>query len=342
MKANRLLAGTLALVLIAGISAQAWAQTVPTGEDEPLNEPASLGNPQFVPGSGSIFVIEACPNACFIQEWDPINKLLVNEFQINAGNGRALAFDGTDLWYTAVNDPLLHKISTIGGPDITTIPAPPNIAGGGLDYDFSTDTLVAVTVSGSIHTVSVLNPNNGNVLASCTITGNNLEDWAVAVSPAGGAFWGNGGKTATGITEYDLPLIPNQGACNPTGNSFDPTSVNVDFLDFDVAGNFIVGAIATKIISDLDGNPLAPPVDSFNSNRLIVEVTTTAVPEIIVGGELLPIETTSLLLAAVQSPASWFTSLAIAVLGIGAYVFTRNPNNMRNIKVILRDYLDRF
>jgi len=60
-----------------------------------------------------------------------------------------------------------------------------------------------------------------------------------------------------------------------------------------------------------------------------------------VGGEFLPIETTSLLLAAAYSPASWLVSLTIAALGIGAYVFTRNPNNMRNIKVILRDYLDR-
>ncbi len=62
----------------------------------------------------------------------------------------------------------------------------------------------------------------------------------------------------------------------------------------------------------------------------------------IVGGEFLPIETTSLLLAAAQSPSLWLTSLTIAALGIGAYVFTRNPNNIRNIKVILRDYLDRF
>ena len=61
-----------------------------------------------------------------------------------------------------------------------------------------------------------------------------------------------------------------------------------------------------------------------------------------VGGEFLPIETTSLLLAAASSPASWLTSLTIAALGIGVYVFTRNPNNMRNIKIILRDYLDRF
>jgi len=61
-----------------------------------------------------------------------------------------------------------------------------------------------------------------------------------------------------------------------------------------------------------------------------------------VGGEFLPIDSTALLLAAAQSPASWLATLTIAALGIGAYVFTRNPNNMRNIKVILRDYLDRF
>ncbi len=61
----------------------------------------------------------------------------------------------------------------------------------------------------------------------------------------------------------------------------------------------------------------------------------------IVGGESLPIDSTALLLAAAQSPSAWVTSLAIAALGIGAYVFTRNPCNMRNIKVILRDYLDR-
>jgi len=62
----------------------------------------------------------------------------------------------------------------------------------------------------------------------------------------------------------------------------------------------------------------------------------------VVGGESLPIDSTALLLAATQSPASWLATLTIAALGIGAYVFTRNPSNMRNIKVILRDYLNRF
>jgi len=60
-----------------------------------------------------------------------------------------------------------------------------------------------------------------------------------------------------------------------------------------------------------------------------------------VGGEFLPIETTSLLLAAASSTSGLMTAITIAALAIGAYVFTRNPNNIRNIKVILRDYLDR-
>jgi len=64
--------------------------------------------------------------------------------------------------------------------------------------------------------------------------------------------------------------------------------------------------------------------------------------EDVVGGELLSIDSTALLMAAASSPSAWLSSLALVALGIGAYVFTRNPSNMRNIKVILRDYLDRF
>ncbi len=61
----------------------------------------------------------------------------------------------------------------------------------------------------------------------------------------------------------------------------------------------------------------------------------------VIGGEIIPIETTSLLLAGAQTPAVWMIS-ALSVLGIGAFWFTRNPYNIRNIKVILQDYLDRF
>ncbi len=61
-----------------------------------------------------------------------------------------------------------------------------------------------------------------------------------------------------------------------------------------------------------------------------------------VGGDLIPIDSTALLIAAAQSPAAWLTTMTFAIIGVGAFLITRNPNNMRNIKVILRDYLDRF
>jgi len=64
-------------------------------------------------------------------------------------------------------------------------------------------------------------------------------------------------------------------------------------------------------------------------------------PQKLIGGESFPINTNALFLAAAQSPV-WMTSLTIAALGIGAYVFTRNPSNLRNVKAILQYYLDRF
>ena len=41
--------------------------------------------------------------------------------------------------------------------------------------------------------------------------------------------------------------------------------------------------------------------------------------------------------------SNWKTVMpALAVLGVGAFLFTRNPNNTRNVKVILPDYLGKF
>jgi len=64
-----------------------------------------------------------------------------------------------------------------------------------------------------------------------------------------------------------------------------------------------------------------------------------------VGGEPLSIDTTALLLSGTQTNAVWIMSIltVIGSIAFGAlYITTRNPNNMRNIKVILRDYLDRY
>jgi len=194
------------------MSEQVWAQSV--GDDSELVSPEEFTNPEFVPGSGSIFIIQACPGNCVIQEWDPITKLMVNQF-LPAGtfNGRGIAFDGTDLWYSGNTDPLIHKVATTGGPDITTIPVPPMPVGiGGLDWDFSTNTLVAVSDRGNPDgfQVSVINPANGNLLADCTLPAHVGEIFAMAVDPNGNTFWTNPGTQGlTILNEYVLPLIRN-------------------------------------------------------------------------------------------------------------------------------------
>jgi len=60
-----------------------------------------------------------------------------------------------------------------------------------------------------------------------------------------------------------------------------------------------------------------------------------------IGGELISIDTTSLLVAGATSSIAWYM-YAFTALGIGAFWFARNPYNVRNVKTIIGDYLDRF
>ena len=315
------------------MSEQVWAQIGPLGDGEPEIPAEELNNPNFVPGGGSIFVIQACPSNCVIQEWDPINKIMVNQFfPAGTGNGRGLAFDGTDLWYSSLSDPLIHKVAITGGPDITTIPAP--AAGldfvGGLDYDFSTNTLVVVSESlgKATNQISVINPANGTLLADCTNPTTGNESLAIAVDAGGNTFWSNGGLLETNLVQYFLPTVPNQGLCTPTGNSFNPTSVPISWVDFDEAGSFIAGNGFTGIVNDLNGNPIAAPVDSFATGISVGGMTTTAVPTV-VGGELLPIDNTVLLLAGMQSMTVWMVPTVLGLAGAGVYLvkFRANKEN---------------
>jgi len=136
-----------------------------------------------------------------------------------------------------------------------------------------------------------------------------------------------------------------QGTVDGQGHAFIAQNPNIFFLDYSATGLVATASFSasTSVRSSLDD--VAPLVGEGTTDPCPPGTTGTP-PECIpderdVGGEFLPIETTSLLLAAASSPAAWLTSLTIVALGIGAYVFTRNSNNMRNITVILRDYLDR-
>ena len=152
-----------------------------------------------------------------------------------------------------------------------------------------------------------------------------------------------------------------QGTVDGQGHAYIAQNPNIFFLDYAASGlvnaptfstsTFVKNAMddVAPLVGEGSTDPCPPgttgtPPDCVPDEEQCPPGTTGTPPDcepIVVGGEFLPIETTSLLLAAASSPAAWLTSLTIVALGIGAYVFTRNSNNMRNIKVILRDYLDR-
>ncbi len=80
--------------------------------------------------------------------------------------------------------------------------------------------------------------------------------------------------------------------------------------------------------------------NTFPGGELRGQVSCIADDEV-VGGEIIPVEATSLILAGAQTPAVWMLS-ALSALGIGTYWIVKNPYNVRNLKVILHDYFDRF
>jgi len=61
----------------------------------------------------------------------------------------------------------------------------------------------------------------------------------------------------------------------------------------------------------------------------------------LIGGEFSQIDTTALLVAGATSSIAYYM-YAFTALGIGAFWFARNPYNVRNVKTIMGDYLDRF
>jgi len=93
---------------------------------------------------------------------------------------------------------------------------------------------------------------------------------------------------------------------------------------------------ATSILGDDDGDNILTltfkdggPFDADKlENGMILDpgVLVFPAPTQVIGGELIPIETTSLILANTQS-FSWMIPLVLSVLGIGLFVVSRKSEN---------------
>jgi len=91
-----------------------------------------------------------------------------------------------------------------------------------------------------------------------------------------------------------------------------------------VTGNDIVRLVISQIVPQTGGNVDGYAIDDLEFPGPSCEIQMSVIDEEIipVGGELIPIETTALILAGAQS-FSWMIPLVLSVLGIGLFVVSR-------------------
>jgi hypothetical protein len=161
-------------------------------------------------------------------------------------NGRGIASDGTNIWYTIVGDAFrgdgkIHKIAPTGGPDISTIPDPfgPNGSGiGALDFDGKDLWALSYLPSDNgTETVFKIDSNTGTVLASCNVPFGDEGAGADTLAIVNGKILTDAGELLKNLTEYNPPSGIG-GACARTGNVF-TLPVNVTGIDTDSAGNLL-------------------------------------------------------------------------------------------------------
>jgi len=273
------------------------------------------------------------------------------------GNGRGMAFDGTDLYYTIVVDSNIYKIDTSGN-HIATIGIPggdPRVSQGGpLAWDGSQLWTINYQPVQANLVLYRVNPATGATTFSCNIATANPNHPALPglIFPDG-LHWTGSQLVLSG--EINLPTViafinPNTCAITswfnePSGNTGRWSGVAFDGQNLwhakagplggllaleqtDVSGTLTGLSFLTSPlqIEDLEydsvtfaplcavwGNQAVPPL---SSNQIIAwEV---GCGNAIVGGEILSIDATALLIAAAQTNA-FVVLTAFVIIGAAAF-----------------------
>jgi hypothetical protein len=168
------------------------------------------------------------------------------------GNGRGIAFDGTNLWYTIVGDPHIFHVTTSGTLLGSILVGPPGASGGPLGWDGSALWTADYSITSTILRVD---PSTGIVLSSCDFVAANPGNPAV-VTPGTGI--GNFPDGLDWSTSASAVWLSAEGGSNP-GNwvaELNPTTCAV-------MASFIAPA------SGSDGaSGLAFVADPFNGDKL--------------------------------------------------------------------------
>ncbi len=325
MKTNRLLAVTLALVLIAGISStQAFAQT---SGDEPVNPPAETNDinpPEVCDGSETDLLIQDNPPWSPAGNHDPrgafVTELIAQEKDWCAIGSDAI--DATDLSQ--------FKVIIIPSQQSSTYYS--NIMPGGAIHP-DIDTFVT----------------NGGVL-SASLASLFGDSWEPSTFVGGLTHSGQDGLLSSNdnaIADATHPLITGASPC-PGGNCgaiVDAGANNdLDSWGFSSHGFFTsLPAGTTVILTTAVGSEPVAIEYPHGSGVVVANLNTDAWRyngqgggqdlqyvandiayqnslDRLVGGEFLPIDTTALMLAGLQSSAIWMLPVLAGIAGTGFYL----------------------
>jgi hypothetical protein len=162
-----------------------------------------------------------------MDKYDPASDTHVTYSLTSTGspycNGRGIAWDGTNLWYSVVGstgtcfykgDGLIHKVGPTGGADLLTVPDPYGLCGrgiGAMKFDAALPLghlwieSYIPDVSSNVE-VSELAIPTGTVLASCELPfrGGGVGSDTFSLF-SGNEFATDGGEILTTLYFYDLP-----------------------------------------------------------------------------------------------------------------------------------------
>ena len=280
MKINRLLAGTLALVLIAGLGTPAFAMTTETGMD------ISPGN--------------AVPTVIPIKQDCDIVNIFDDRTAFDAAVGSTTLEDFTDTFHFPISTGILNSAT-----NLVVDFGPPILPG---------DIEPGVTYSMPIGTGNFFNIDAGGGFVDGFLDGIKNPEF----DPVTIAF-----DNPVGAFGFDMNQL--------MGNSFDITIQFTSGPDF--VGNFPVTQssslefvgfqseqidIETVIIQGDGANNFDFAFDNFAFGGKGCEI--------VVGGELLPIDSTALLLAGLQSSAIWMLPILAGAAGASAYYIKTRMN----------------
>jgi len=321
LKLDKLLAGTLALVLIAG-----------------LGTPALAGSPSLVPGD---MIGSTSNDTGLIPSVNSGSITLVSQIDASQnfigdptvdGSISGLDFDSTGmLWGTNnINGPTsnLIKINPDTGALVDSIPilsdtgAPVGIqdlaAQPGTDILFGTTHIndnafghpALVTIDTTSGTASLVNLIN---------TGDNADTNPIAFTPDGTLYmFSQGGNSLLVLNPNDasilddIPISENnlKGLGSRSDGILFGSSNQQGILEIDPSD----GSLAVI-------GPNANP-DSITDITFVPDETQPPV----VGGEFLPIDNTALMLAGLQSSAIWMLPVLAGAAGVGAYYIKTRMN----------------